>query len=189
MGGGTFGFVVFSVLSVDLLAAFLIDRWQIGTLVSATALAGTATCLRGIKGVAGRIWWGHMTEERWNARHALIVISIGNMFVPVSMLLAPRWPSLIWIASRLGGITFSSWKSVGMLAIVQRLGHEYPGQGSGVVLLGFLTGLGTGAPLFGFSVDVLESYRPGWITVAVVFALGLGLMLRGEIALPGDIAA
>lgn len=149
-------------------------------------LAGAATAVGGVAGIAGRVWWGHMTDTRWEARKALIAISSGSALVPIAMLLAPRLPAMIWVAALLGGITYSSWNAVGMLAVIQRLGQEHAGQGSGVVLLGFLMGLGIGAPIFGLSVDRLDSYQAGWVAVTVAFALGLVLMLRPE--LPGDVA-
>ena len=151
------------------------------------ALAGLATAIGGATGIVGRIWWGHMTETTWSARHALIAISVGSAFVPMALLLAAQWSWLVWVAALLGGVTYSSWNAVGMLAIIQRLGQEHAGQGSGVVLLGFLSGLGVGAPLFGLSVDRLGSYRPGWVAVATTFGLGLLLMMRPE-QLPGDTA-
>ena len=67
-----------------------------------------------------------------------------------------------------------------MLAIIQRLGSEHAGHGSGVVLLGFLTGLGVGAPIFGYSVDVLGNYEMGLWSVTAVFLLGVVLMLRPD---------
>ncbi|HSM43636.1 MAG TPA: hypothetical protein VK969_01325, partial [Acidimicrobiia bacterium] len=50
------------------------------------------------------------------------------------------------------------------------------GRASGVVLLGFLSGLGIGAPIFGYSIDRLGTYVPGWTAVAAVFLLGLVVM-------------
>ena len=38
------------------------------------------------------------------------------------------------------------------------------------MLLGFLLGVGTGAPLMGLSVDRLGVYWPGWFFVAFLFA-------------------
>ncbi len=38
------------------------------------------------------------------------------------------------------------------------------------MMAGFLGGMAVGAPLLGGSVDILGSYRPGWLGVA---ALGL----------------
>ena len=113
-------------------------------------------------------------------RLALVRIGFGSALVPLLLLLANKTSVVIWLAAVLGGLTYSSWNSVGMLAIIQRLGPEYAGQGSGVVLLGFLTGLGIGAPLFGFSVDVLNSYRLGLWSVAGVFLAGMMLMVRSE---------
>jgi hypothetical protein len=76
----------------------------------------------------------------------------------------------------LTGASASSWNTVGMLAIIQNVPASRAGRGSGIVLLGFLAGLATGAPLFGWSVDVLGTYTPGWLVVGGVFAAGLGVI-------------
>jgi MFS family permease len=83
---------------------------------------------------------------------------------------------IIWPVAVLTGISASSWNTLGMLSIIQRVPKESTGRASGTLMLGFLTGVGLGAPLFGRSVDVFGDYRPGWIAVTVVFAAALGLM-------------
>lgn len=146
------------------------------------AKAGAAAALGGVSGIVGRIWWGHVTERQMEPRTALIRIALGSTLVPVLLILADRNSLLVWLAALLGGLTYSSWNSVGMLAVIQRMGPQHAGQGSGVVLLGFLTGLGMGAPLFGYSVDTLETYSVGlWIS-AGVFLLGMFSMLRPDSA-------
>jgi predicted MFS family arabinose efflux permease len=55
-----------------------------------------------------------------------------------------------------------------MLAVMDYSPLGLVGRGTGLVQLGFLLGLAVGAPLMGFSVDRLEVYWPGWVTVAVL---------------------
>ena len=84
------------------------------------------------------------------------------------------------------GVSVSAWHSVGMLAVIQIVPSSLAGRESGLVYFGFLTGLGGGAPLFGWSVDLLGDYTPGWLAIAALFAFGYWAMLgvRDEEALP-----
>ncbi len=71
-------------------------------------------------------------------------------------------PAALWAGALATGIGSSTWNSVGMLAVMGEAGPERAGRASGVVMLGFLTGLGAGPPLFGLSVDVSGSYATMW---------------------------
>jgi MFS family permease len=63
---------------------------------------------------------------------------------------------------------------------------ESVGRGTGVVLFGFLAGIGLGAPLMGFSVDRFGVYTPGWVVVALLFALGA--VVAGRVHRAGTLA-
>ncbi|HSO50709.1 MAG TPA: hypothetical protein VLS86_09180, partial [Acidimicrobiia bacterium] len=63
-----------------------------------------------------------------------------------------------------------AWNAVGMLAVMDFSPSDLVGRGTGLVMLGFLTGVGLGAPLMGLSVDRLGVYTPGWVVVATLFA-------------------
>jgi cyanate permease len=49
-----------------------------------------------------------------------------------------------------------------MLAVVDDAGPVAAGRASGVVMFGFLAGLGAGPPLFGYTVDATGSYATMW---------------------------
>jgi cyanate permease len=69
------------------------------------------------------------------------------------------------------GASTSAWNSVGMLATIDEAGPALTGRASGVVLLGFLTGLGIGPPLYGATVDATGSYTLMWvISIAAAMA-------------------
>ena len=85
---------------------------------------------------------------------------------------------LIWPAAVLIALGSSSWNSVGMLAVMAEVGALATGRASGIVLFGFLTGLGIATPLFGAIVDSTSSYDVMWLlsgaaaaTAIVVVAL------------------
>jgi hypothetical protein len=79
-----------------------------------------------------------------------------------------------------------AWNAVGMLAVMDYSPADLVGRGTGLVMLGFLTGVGLGAPLMGLSVDRLEIYTPGWLVVACCFALSA--LVAGRIHRTGTLA-
>ena len=80
---------------------------------------------------------------------------------------------LLWVGVVLTGLGSSSWNSVGMLAVITDAGVRGAGRASGVVLLGFLLGLGIGPPLFGWSVDVTGEYTVMWWLSIAAFVVAL----------------
>jgi len=79
-------------------------------------------------------------------------------------------------AAILFGAGIIAWNAVGMLAVMDYSPSGLVGRGTGRVQLGFLLGLGTGAPLMGLSVDRLGVYWPGWLFVT---ALSIGCAFLG----------
>jgi hypothetical protein len=59
-----------------------------------------------------------------------------------------------------------------MLAVIFLVPAASAGRASGIVLFGFLAGLGLGAPAFGWSVDTLGTYLPGWLAAVTLFIGG-----------------
>lgn len=138
--------------------------------------AGLAVAVVGVAGVVGRISWGRFAEVTfgtWRSLEYIAVIAAGAAAVLVA---APNAPWLLWVAAVLTGFSASAWNAVGMLAVIETVTPAQAGRASGVVLLGFLSGLGLGAPLFGYSIDRLGTYGPGWTAVAIAFLFGLVVM-------------
>lgn len=109
-------------------------------------------------------------SERWLGHHRTLVGMAGlTALAGVVMALAPSggW---LWPAAVLIGLGPMAWNVVGNLAVMELSPKGGAGRGSGVMMAGFLGGMAVGAPLLGASVDVLGSYRPGWLVVA-----GLGV--------------
>lgn len=137
------------------------------------SVAGYVVAFVGSVGVAGRIGWGRLSERRLGAMRSLQIISVLSAVSALLLVAADTVPWVVWVAALTTGLSASSWNAVGMLAIIQAVPTRRAGRGSGVVLAGFLLGLGLGAPSFGYSVDRLETYVPGWLAIAVVFLAAL----------------
>ncbi len=135
--------------------------------------AGYVVAFLGLMGVLGRIGWGRMSEVRLGAMRSLQIISVLSAVAALLLVASSHLSWLVWIAAVATGFSASAWNAVGMLAIIQSVPTRLAGRGSGIVLAGFLLGLGIGAPSFGYSVDRLGSYLPGWFGITAIFLLAL----------------
>jgi len=73
--------------------------------------------------------------------------------------------------------------------VIEVLPASLAGRGSGSVYFGFISGFGVGAPLFGWSVDHLGTYTPGWMAITILFAIGFWVIfaVKGDGAIAGPI--
>jgi MFS family permease len=147
-------------------------------------VGGLVAALIGATAFVSRILWA-----RWSERHdryltPLWVMGIGGIAAGTAMAFGTSVALLVWPAAVLIGTTSSAWNSVGMLAVINHTGTE-TGRSSGIVLLGFLVGLGIGPPVYGATVDATGSYATMWIislSAAAISALVITLWRR---AIPG----
>lgn len=142
------------------------------------AVAGSVAGIAGLVAFFSRVIWARHSEKAGSYIRALIQIAGLSVVFTGALLAASAWGSwLLWVGALGLGASSTSWNSVGMLALMVYAGHEQAGGASGVVLLGFLAGLGLGPPVFGWSVDRYSSYGPGlWGAIAVfLLAAALGM--------------
>ena len=136
-------------------------------------VGGAVPAVVGLTAMVARILWARHAERHHAFRSSLIVIA--GLSVVASMALfgagAGLW-WLIWVGAVLTGIGSASWNSVGMLALIVFAGPGAAGRASGVVLFGFLIGLGAGPPLFGWIVDSSGSYDGVWLASFFAFLAG-----------------
>ncbi len=143
--------------------------------------AGLVLAITGPVGILARIGWARVAEGRLGVVRSLMIIALLGMVSGIVFAfgnLVGTWS--IWLAAVLIGLSVFAWTSVGMLAVIQILPASLAGRGSGVVFFGFMSGFGLGAPLFGWSVDALGVYRPGWLGITVLFAAGFFVMNLGR---------
>jgi predicted MFS family arabinose efflux permease len=153
------------------------------------AQAGLLLAGIGLVGVVSRISWGS-ASERWlghgsTLRLLAIQASTSSLLLALAALdFLPGWalvPAAILFGS--GAI---AWNAVGMLAVMDFSPSQMVGRGTGLVLLGFLLGIGFGAPIMGLSVDRLGTYVPGWTVVTLLFLTCV--LIAGRITRTGTLA-
>ena len=135
-------------------------------------VAGTAVAAMGVVGIVSRVVWSRAAEKGNRYRASLLWLAGLATLAAVVMAAAQAAPPLLWVAAAATGLSASAWNSVGMLAVMFLVPASLAGRASGVVLFGFLAGLGVGAPAFGWSVDRLGTYVPGWLAAGLLFACG-----------------
>lgn len=126
------------------------------------AVAGSVAGFGGLVAFFSRVVWARHSEARASYIRSLTQIAALSVVFVGALIAAAHWGVWLLWAGALGlGASATAWNSVGMLAVMVYAGHEQAGGASGVVLLGFLAGLGVGPPLFGWSVDNFQTYGPG----------------------------
>lgn len=143
-------------------------------------VGGLAAAVTGLVGVGGRIWWSHHAERSGTYARSLAIMAGLTVVGALAYWSASVVPLLLWVATVFTALGSMSWNSVGMLAVMAEAGPAATGRASGVVLLGFLAGLGAGPPIFGWTVDVTGSYAWTW-AMAGLAALAAGAV-TGSVA-------
>lgn len=143
--------------------------------------AGTLIALMGLTGIVARVVWPRLAERTLGHGRTLLILALLSTLTAVLLALASLdlvggW--VLPIAVLLLGAGAIAWNAVGMLAVMDFSPEGAVGKGTGMVLLGFLSGLAFGPPLMGFSVDELGTYTPGWTVTGVLMAVSALLALR-----------
>ena len=157
---------------------FLIPLFVDEALGLGERVGGAAAGLIGLIALFGRIGWARFAEKGERYGLSLAAMAALSVLAAGSLLAAEGWgPWALWVGVLLTGASSASWNSVGMLAVIHEAGEARAGRASGVVMLGFLAGLGVAPTLFGWTVDVTGSYVPMWLVSIGV--LGLAAAVAG----------
>ncbi len=131
-------------------------------------------------GVVSRIGWSIYAERGGRFVGAMLMASLLSIVAAaLTMAAGSAGVWLLWVASTAIFLSTSGWNSVAMLSVIVEVGAELSGKATGVILSGFMLGLATAPPIFGWSVDQLGTYVPGFIGVIVCFsAAAITMALR-----------
>ncbi len=139
--------------------------------------AGAVFALSGALAIVARLGWGRLAEHRIDAGPALIIMALGSAVTCLLLFLTLTVGSwLIWPVAILTAFTLSAWNVVANLAVIKDVPTNQSGKASGVVLLGFLSGLSFGAPAIGALVDATGSYQPAWAVLGAAALAGAAVM-------------
>jgi predicted MFS family arabinose efflux permease len=154
-----------------------------------TSQAGLLIAGVGLVAIASRIIWGSASERWLGHGRTLRLLAVLSTLAAALLALASADAVPSWVlvpAALLFGAGASSWNAVGMLVVMDYSLPELVGRGTGLAMLGFLSGVGLGAPLMGLSVDRFGVYTPGWLVLATLFAISA--VVAGMIHRTGTLA-
>lgn len=143
--------------------------------------AGAATSLVGLTAAASGMLWARASERFGHTSTALVLIGAFSLVPMILLLAAPDIASwLVFPAAVAFGGTAAAWNATGMLAVMSQAGPEHAGQASGLVLTGFFGGFILTPLLFGYSVDLTDTYAWGWsfLTLALAGSIGAATLWR-----------
>lgn len=159
-------------------AALLVPLFVEEGLGQDARLGGLVAGAIGFVAVGARIWWARLSERIGRFVEPLWAMTPLGVAGAVAFLFSDEiglW--LVWPAAVMLGMSTSSWNGVAMLAAMDEAGAAATGRASGVIVSGFLLGLGLGPPVYGALVDRSGgSYDPMW-SVSAVAALATGILV------------
>jgi predicted MFS family arabinose efflux permease len=134
---------------------------------------GVVVAVAGFVAIGARVGVARLAERR-NAYTAMLGgIAAFGILTFLLLLAATTVPWLVWAGAVMYGLSVASWNSVGMLAVIAGAGPMRAGGASGIVMLGFLGGIGAGAPILGWTVDVTDAYTTAWVLAGATMLGGL----------------
>lgn len=137
-------------------------------------VAGAVVAVSGLVAMGARIGWARYAERSNRYRSLLASLTFVGAAAGLVSLGSMAFLPLIWVGAVLIGVSLSAWNSVGMLAVIND-DTTATGSASGIVLFGFLTGLGLGPPAYGVVVDASGSYVPMWGLSILACAVSYGV--------------
>lgn len=171
----SFFFSITQLSLVTYLVSYLYDSLAYGLVAAGFALAVTQTA-----GIGGRVFWGYVADRHLGARRMLAALgalmALGSL---ATALLSPAMPTLlVWLILAVFGASAIGWNGV-YLAEVAR--QAPPGQASvatgGTLAFTFL-GVVLGPPLFGALSGLFDSYRAGFVALAIPTLACCVLLIR-----------
>ena len=142
--------------------------------------AGQTAALAAGCAIVGRLAWPRRAERRHAFPGTLRTLALLTLVGVGGLAWSINLPVMVWPAAIVMGLSAASWNSVGMLATIVTAGPARAGAATGWVQLGFLTGSGVGTPLYGWLVDITNSYLPGMGLAAVAASLSAVVVIVGS---------
>ncbi len=160
---------------------FLVPLYVEEALGLSPRVGGAAAGVIGFVAIFGRVGWARFAERSARYEPSLAVIAALSVLAAAALYAAEAGgQGLLWVGVVLTGLSSSTWNAVGMLAVMNEAGTERAGRASGIVLFGFLTGLGVGPPLFGWTIDRTGSYATMWVMSIVAAAVATAVTLAWQ---------
>ena len=143
-------------------------------------VAGRYLALAQVSGMAGRIGFGLLSDRVLGGRRraALAIAGTGSALCSIAMAFTGPGTSAWWLLplTIVFGFVGIGWNGVQHTWLAELAGPKGAGTAVGLGLAVSSGGVMLGPPIFGWFVEAVGGYRPGWIALALTMGLGLTLL-------------
>lgn len=175
LSGAFFGAIQYSVTSYLILYLKEI-------IFLSVVIAGASLAVAQAGGGAGRIILGLISDGIFYGRRKIVVVLISLlsclMFIVISIISTGFPVLLILILSFILGISTLGYAALFVTFRAEIVGKELAGTGSGLGSAIVSIGILLGPPLFGFIVDITDSYSAGWLLLFVFQCIAIFLISK-----------
>ncbi|MDI6812611.1 MAG: MFS transporter [Desulfitobacteriaceae bacterium] len=144
------------------------------------ALASLFLALVQFGGMAGRIFWGYVSDTFFQGARKPVLAIIGIMAIAMALAmlaLTPQTPMwIIGLATWLFGFSAIGWNGIYITLLSEVAGRDQAGTAVGLGLTLLQLGVLIFPPLFGFFVDFSGSYQTSWLGLSILVAVGVGIL-------------
>ena len=130
-----------------------------------------AVSLLAALGMVGKVAFGYLSE-RFTARR-MMMVSLSGQIVFIFLMVGFPAPPIAWLAVPLFGLFMGSYGALINLVVQETFGLKYFGTISGMISMTSAVSFFAGPIIAGQSYDLTDSYGPGFIAVAVMFAIAV----------------
>ncbi len=135
-------------------------------------------------GMIGKLSFGYLSE-RFTARRMLMV-SLSGQIVFIAMIVRFPTEPMAWLAAPAFGLFMGAFGALVPLLVQETFGLRNFGTISGLISTASVVPFFVGPLLAGSSFDIADSYGPGFLIVAAMFALAIATLSQGG-TVPGAI--
>ena len=126
-------------------------------------------------GMIGKLSFGYLSE-RFTAR-LMLMVSLSGQIVFIAMIVRFPTEPLAWLAAPAFGLFMGAFGALVPLLVQETFGLRNFGTISGLITTASVFPFFAGPLLAGRSYDIADSYGPGFLIVAVMFALAVATLI------------
>jgi MFS family permease len=145
-------------------------------------VAGSFLTLSALIGIVGRIFWGFVSDRVFGGRRKITLSITGFITAMMSILIGllfhtiPSW--LLYVMVAVFGLSAFGWPSVFITFLAELGGEQQAATAVGLGVSISILGIAVGPPIFGYIVDVTQSYVYAWLVFGISIAIGALLILK-----------
>lgn len=176
---------VFSIAQLSL-TTYLVTYLNEGLAYGLVA-AGLVLSLAQLGGVVGRILWGWVADRGLGARRMLAVLAgVMALSSAATAMLSPYVPQALVLAVLVVfGASAIGWNGVYLAEVARQAPPGLAGVATGGTLAFTFFGVVLGPPVFGALSALFQTYRAGYLALAVPTLLCCVALWRGSLPTPG----